>query len=97
MARTIERDELKRRLEEEQDLVLIEVLAEREYRRAHIKGATTIPFKQIAHRARERFEPQQPIVAYCADEKCQAGPIAAEKLEESGFSDVWEYPGGMED
>ena len=97
MVRTIERVELKRRLEEESDLVLIEVLAEREYRRKHIKGAINIPFKQIAHVARDRFDPEQPIVVYCADRKCQASPIAAEKLEESGFRNVWEYPGGKED
>ena len=60
MVRTIERVELKRRLEEESDLVLIEVLAEREYRRKHIKGAINIPFKQIAHVARDRFVRDNP-------------------------------------
>jgi rhodanese-related sulfurtransferase len=94
MAKTIERDELKRKLEHKEDLVLIEVLSEREYRRSHIKGAINIPFKQIVHRARDRFDPEQQIVVYCADRQCRASPIAAEKLESSGFRNVLEYPGG---
>ncbi|MBN1837146.1 MAG: rhodanese-like domain-containing protein [Spirochaetales bacterium] len=97
MAETIGREELKRRLEEQEDLVLIEVLSEREYRRAHIKAAINIPFKEIAHRARDRFEPEQPIVVYCADRQCRASPIAAEKLEQSGFRNVREYRGGKQD
>jgi len=97
MAKTIEREELKRRLQEDDDLVLIEVLSEREYRRSHIKGAINIPFKEIAHRARDRFAPDQPIVVYCADRQCRASPIAAEKLQHSGFRDVSEYRGGKQD
>lgn len=97
MAKTIEQEELKRRLEEDDDLILIEVLSEREYRRVHIRGAINIPFKEIAHGARDRFPPEQPIVVYCADRQCRASVIAAEKLEQSGFRNIWEYRGGKQD
>ena len=37
------------------------------------------------------------VVVYCANKECDASPKAAQKLEEAGFTQVFDYEGGTED
>jgi len=97
MVRSITREELKRKIDTEEDLVLIEVLTPAEYEREHIKGAINIPLERVASEVKERFEPDREIVVYCANSACQASPTAAEKLDEIGFEKVYDYTEGKKD
>jgi rhodanese-related sulfurtransferase len=97
MAETMETGYLKRKLDRGDDFVLIEVLAEKPYRRGHIKGAINIPFRQIGREASERFDRDREIVVYCADRACKASTIAAEKLDSLGFENVFHYAGGKKE
>jgi len=94
MTKTIDTEELKRKIDGGGDFVLVEVLAEKPYRRGHIPGAVNIPYRTIGGEARRRFDPEQEIVVYCADSSCRASGIAAEKLESMGFENVRHYEGG---
>jgi rhodanese-related sulfurtransferase len=97
MPKTIDREELKRRIESGDDFVLIEVLGKKEFKRRHIKGAVNFPLRRIGHVAKKRFKPETEIVVYCADVKCQASHQAAQKLEDIGFKNVYDYEGGKKD
>ena len=38
-----------------------------------------------------------PIIVYCAHDKCDASEKAAHSLNQKGFINIYEYPGGMKD
>jgi rhodanese-related sulfurtransferase len=97
MAKTIRRDDVKRKIDRGDDFVLIEVLEPDAFREKHIKGAINIPLGRIGREARDRFDPEEEIVVYCADKACTASPKAAEKLENLGFKNVYDYEGGKAD
>jgi rhodanese-related sulfurtransferase len=97
MAGTIDRETLKKKLDAGEDFHLVEVLAEKEFERLHIRGAENIPFGKVIEEAKRRFSKNDEVVVYCADEECKASPKAAEKLETFGFTKVKEYPGGKKE
>ena len=39
----------------------------------------------------------QPVLVYCLDEECEASTKAAQKLEELGYQDVYDYKAGKMD
>jgi len=92
----IDRGKLEEKLAND-DVKLIEVLDPEQYRDKHIAGAINIPLSDIGKEATQRFDTDQEIVVYCADSNCQASPKAAEKLDELGFEDVYDYAGGKKD
>ena len=96
MARVIDREEVRRRLAAGA-AVLIEVMPEEEYRRNHIAGAVNIPLERIGATCRQRYQPDQQLILYCADQACAASGLAARKLAFFGFHDVLEYGAGKQD
>ncbi len=91
--KTIGTEELRKKLDNN-EVTLIEVLEEEEYNKSHIEGAINIPLKKISFKARKKFDKDDNLVVYCSDEDCTASSTAAEKLEDSGFKNVWHYKGG---
>jgi rhodanese-related sulfurtransferase len=66
MPRAIERDEVRRLLDEGAQLV--EVLPAEEFDEEHLPGAINIPLRRIDAEARERLDPSLPVVVYCWDD-----------------------------
>jgi len=94
--KTITKEALKEKLENN-DVTLIEVLSEDQYKESHIKGAINIPLKNIVSEAKKKFDQDEEIVVYCSDEECTASPTAASKLEKSGFKNVFDFEGGKKE
>jgi rhodanese-related sulfurtransferase len=80
----VARDELVRRLNDGQVLVL-DVRPEAEYAAGHIPGAVNVPHDQLAARLVELPETAD-IVAYCRGRYCVFAPDAVRLLRERGFS-----------
>ncbi len=97
MYSTITRKELEDKLENEEDFELIEVLDREDYEKGHIKGAINIPLSELGREVKDRFDEDRDLVVYCADINCGASPSAAEKLDQLGFENVYDYEGGKED
>ena len=94
----ITREDLIRRLGSE-DLRLVEVLSPEQYRKYHLPGAVNVPFddrfdENIREAAPDR---EQPVVVYCADERCDASTQAARQLEDLGYRRVYDYAAGKAD
>ena len=65
MARSIDRDEVRRLME--QGAQIVDVLPAREYDEDHLPGAINLPLRKIETEAIRALDPTRPVVVYCAD------------------------------
>ena len=95
MPKEITRDELKRKIDSRQKLVLIEALPAKYFQQSHLPGAINIPH-DAADAAFAQAAPDRDteIVVYCAGATCKNSSIAAERLAALGYSNVREYHEG---
>lgn len=78
--------------------VLIDVLGEQSFERAHLPGAISISAHSDSFV--EDVEAQVPekdteIVVYCSNPECTLSPQAGQKLIEAGYTNVKHYKGGL--
>lgn len=97
---TINAHDLKNRIENSQETLVVDVLPTEHYESGHIPGATNVPlgvdhFTDAVHEIAESKE--QPVVVYCANTECDLSPKAAEQLEKAGFRHVTDFEGGIEE
>jgi rhodanese-related sulfurtransferase len=93
----ISRDELSRLVQSSSPPVLLEALGAAYFADAHLPGAVNMPPDQVDVLAPSLIPDQDaPVVVYCSG-TCQNSEIAAQRLEELGYSDVRVYLGGKED
>jgi len=83
---TITREELKKKMNEGGDFVLIDVLGAMSYAERHLPGAISIPgndenFVAEAEKALGGDKSKE-VIVYCGSFSCQASPAAAGKLAE---------------
>lgn len=99
--KSISRDDLKQMNEtEHEDFVLINVLPRDAFNREHIRTSINVPVEEPSFL--EQVEAvaggkDRKLVVYCANFDCDASPKAAKKLEDAGFTQVYDYEGGTED
>lgn len=94
----IDRESLRRRLEESSELVLVDALAPLSYAARHLPGAINIPPERVDELAGSRIRDfDTEVVVYCADANCDASVEVAERLIERGYRNVRHYSGGKRD
>jgi len=95
----INTEELKALRREKENLHVVNVLPEDAFRQQHIPGTINIP-QDSQHFVDQLLvttgDKQQPVVVYCAGEDCHASEEATEKLENAGFTEVYDYSGGIQ-
>ena len=97
MPKTITREELKARLNRQDDFLLVNVLAPEYFNQVHIPNSLNVPVDDLEGRALELWENDDDIVVYCSSLTCGASPRAARILEELGFTNVADFEGGLAD
>jgi rhodanese-related sulfurtransferase len=98
--RTISRDELVKLEDRDDDYVLINVLDPESFRDKHIPGSINIPIddERFLDKVRTHVgQKDRTIVVYCGSPKYEASQRAGEMLEQSGYTNVLRYKGGMSD
>src|SRR5712691_1709468 len=96
--KTIDREELRRKLAGTSRPVLVEALPEKYYRDWHLPGARHLPHDEVEALAPDVLpDKSAEIVVYCASNTCQNSHIAARLLERLGYGNVSVYPGGKQD
>jgi rhodanese-related sulfurtransferase len=65
MPRHVERDEVQRMMAAGAQLA--EVLPRAEYEEWHLPGAIHLPLRHIETQARDRLDPERPVIVYCWD------------------------------
>jgi rhodanese-related sulfurtransferase len=98
MTGKITRDELKNMVDRGEAVTIVEALPEQYYRQAHLPGALLLPHDQVDALAATLLpDKAAQIVVYCASLPCQNSVIAAERLNELGYTNVREYAEGKQD
>lgn len=95
----ITKEELKEMKDKGEDFELINVLGEEVFEKEHIQGSINIPSaKEFGDKIREKYpDKNTKIVVYCASFECNASPAAAKRLEQMGYTNIYDYEGGMKD
>jgi rhodanese-related sulfurtransferase len=98
MVRSINRDELRKKLRESPGrVVLVDVRERADYERAHIKGAISIPISELSMRIGNDYSKDVEIIVYCGSFECTLSTKASETLLNMGYENVLEYEGGLKD
>jgi rhodanese-related sulfurtransferase len=90
-------DDLKKIQQTEEPFVLVNVLPAAQFADTEIPGAVNIPLEDpdfAARVAEIAGGKEHSVITYCASEECPASTNAAQKLEEAGFTDVFDYKAG---
>lgn len=96
--REIGRDELRRRIERSDDLVLVDALPPIAFARSHLPGAINLVPEWVDERAPRRIPDRDAeIVVYCAGVDCDSSVVVGERLLELGYRNVRHYGGGKRD
>ena len=98
MVQEISRDELQQKLGAGENLVIVEALGPMYYADAHLPGALNLPHDQVDELAPSLLpDKDQPVVVYCSNRPCQNSVIAAQRLVELGYTQVYDYAEGKQD
>ncbi len=97
MAKTIDRDALKRAIDAG-EVTVVETLREEHFAQGHLPGAIHIHFEAIGDEAVQRLpEKNAAIVTYCSNTACRNSEAAANQLAAMGYTNVRKYAEGKQD
>lgn len=85
--------------ENKDNLTVVNVLPEENFRQRHIPQSANIPVteSEFADKVADKIGGRdQPVVVYCASEQCDASQKAAKQLDQAGFAEVYDFTGGMD-
>lgn len=93
---TITSQELKNKLDNNPDMILINVLNQEIYVDCHITGSINIPLIQLLETVAS-WDKDKEIIVYCAENSCDASDQAYQLLSEMGFTHIFKYQGGIKE
>lgn len=97
---SISREELKKKIDKEEDFILIDVLGAKSFSKIHLPKAINLPIESenFIERVEEEVEDkEEEIIVYCGSFSCHLSSAATKKLIKAGYSNVIEYDGGLKD
>lgn len=96
----IKKEELKKWLDEKKDFVLIDVLSRGSYEGRHLPNAKNAAANETDFLDQvEKLVPNKEtiVVVYCASFTCQLSPRAASMLADTGYTNIYDFKGGIAD
>jgi rhodanese-related sulfurtransferase len=94
--KTLTSEELKAKIDNHEDFILVDVLPHSDYARTHIQGAINIPLEELETKANQWLSHQIDIIIYSAGPRCRGGEFAQEYLAAHGFR-AWRLHEGLEE
>ena len=95
---TITCDELSRKLERGEPIVVVDALPPMSYAHSHLPGAINLPPERVDEAAEKRMpDKDAEVVVYCANPECESSTDTARRLLALGFTNVRHYPGGKDE
>jgi rhodanese-related sulfurtransferase len=94
----IDRDALRRKIEDGEGFVLVDALGPISFAASHLPGAVNITPRGVDERARRLIpDVATEVVVYCQSPTCESSVEVAERLVQLGYLNVSHYAGGKED
>ncbi len=89
-------DELLRKLEDGESIVLVDALAPMVYAHSHLPGAINLPPTAVDPYVVARRIPDRntEIVVYCGSQNCEDSIATGAQLQELGYTNLRHYSGG---
>ena len=88
----ISQDEAKKRMDEHENIVIVDVRQENEYKEGHIKDAVLVPLDTIGDEKPEALpDLNQEILVYCRSGK--RSEQASRKLVALGYTNIYDFGG----
>jgi rhodanese-related sulfurtransferase len=98
MTATINREEIKTRLDRGEPITLVEALPPKYFDHAHLPGAINIPHDQVRELAPSLLPDREALIAvYCASTECNNSKIATDLLRSLGYVNARKYVDGKKD
>lgn len=98
MVKKITREEIKEKIDQSEKFRLIDVRDTPDYEREHIVGAVHLLISEMKQdRLESLFEKDDLIITYSEDINCPAKTIAAQKLMDLGYPNVFAYEGSWKE
>lgn len=98
MVQTITRQELRTKLAAPKGPIMIDALPDKDFRQGHLPKAVNMPHDQVETLAPKMLtDKKADIVVYSAGADCEKSRIAADRLKQLGYENVWVYQGGKKD
>jgi rhodanese-related sulfurtransferase len=97
--KAIDAKEFQRMMNKDPHPTVINTLPVEHFGKTHIPDSINIPQDQddFVKRVEEAVgDHEQPVVVYCASQECDSSTRAAHKLEDAGFTHVFDFEGGAE-
>ncbi|NYT03630.1 MAG: rhodanese-like domain-containing protein [Candidatus Methanofastidiosa archaeon] len=91
MVKIIDGPKLKSCLDSRKLINLVDARDPLDYVKSHIPDAVSILRSEVDSKAFLLLEKDRPTVVYSNDAECPASGLTAKKLEEIGFSQVYDY------
>ncbi|KYC46613.1 MAG: molybdopterin biosynthesis-like protein MoeZ [Candidatus Methanofastidiosum methylothiophilum] len=91
MVKLIDGPQLKSCLDSGKKINLVDARDPLDYVKSHLPGAVSILRSEVNKKALLILEKGRPTVVYSNDAECPASGLTAKKLEEIGFSPVYDY------
>lgn len=97
MTKTITREQIKHKLDALEPILIVEALPPKYFDTEHLPGALNIPHDEIRDKAPDMLlDKNEFIIVYCASTACANSKIAAETLQQIGYTNVHEYVEGKQ-
>ena len=95
----ITRQELKQRIDGGWNPILIETLQPEQYREFHLPGAINVPLDENFEQRIQESAPDRirSVVVYCYSRECPASAEAARRMDQLGYTNVYDYEDGKTD
>ena len=85
-------DELKRKMDLQEEFKLVNAMAESQFLAAHIPGSLNICEVEEIHKM---LSLDDEIIVYCSDEACNKSIILYQYLDEYGYKSKYRFAGGL--
>ncbi len=89
---TLTAEQAKNMMEQDEEVIILDVRTEEEYRSGHIKGAILIPDYELQAKAEEILTDKEAVIlVYCRSGRRSA--LAAEALSDMGYQKIYDFGG----
>lgn len=93
--KVISLEDLKKKIEQKEDFILVDVRSELEYKSGHLPNALNLPFNKINKKTASSLPKDEEIIVYCSNTNCSLSERAAQKLKNLGFKNVLNFKEGV--